>query len=110
MVLSNLAIAGTPLFASFPIRQALWEKLAVQSGSAAIWFGLASLGLWTAALRTLAVLTMAPEHTLWESNETWGQRLLIGIGLLVLLFFGLFPEWAQPFLANLPLMFQHLGK
>jgi multicomponent Na+:H+ antiporter subunit D len=110
VVLSNLALAGTPLLASFPVRQALWEKLAVQSLPAALWFALASLGLWTAALRSLAVLTMAPEHTLWELDETWSQRLLIGIGLVSLLAFGLYPQWAQTFLANLPSMFEHLGK
>ena len=109
-VLANLAMAGTPLFASFPVRQVLWEELAVQSLPAAIWFGMASLGLWIGALRSLAVLTMAPENTKWESRETWSQRLLIGIGLLALFFLGLFPQWAQPLLAILPLMFEHLGK
>jgi NADH:ubiquinone oxidoreductase subunit 2 (subunit N) len=110
LILSNLALAGTPLFASFPVRQILWEKLAAQSIPTAIWFGLASLGIWTAALRSLAVLAMAPDHTLWKLNETWSQRLLIGIGLVALLIFGIFPQWAQPFLANLPSMFEHLGK
>ena len=110
ILLSNLALAGIPLLASFPVRQALWEKLAAQSTPTALWFGLATIGLWAAALRTLAVLTMAPEHTLWESNESWAQRLLIGIGMAGLLFLGLYPQWAQPFLANLPLMFTHLGK
>jgi NADH:ubiquinone oxidoreductase subunit 2 (subunit N) len=109
-VLANLALAGTPLFGSFPVRQALWEALAVQSLPAAIWFGVASLGLWIGALRSLAVLTMAPENTEWESRETWSQRLLIGFGLLALFVFGLFPQWAQPLLANLPSMFEHLGK
>ncbi len=110
LVLANLAIAGSPLFASFPIRQALWEKLANQSIQDALWFALASLGLWTGALRALAVLVMSPENILWESKETWSQRLLIGIGVLGLLTFGLFPQWAQPFFANLPSMFAHLGK
>ena len=110
LVLSNLALSGIPLLASFPVRQALWEKLAAQSPSTALWFGLATLGLWAASLRTLAILTMAPEHTLWEVNENWSQRLLIGTGLVGLLFLGLYPQWAQPFLANLPLMFTHLGK
>jgi len=110
LILSNLALTGTPLFASFPVRQALWEKLAVQSLPAALWFGLATLGLWVGALRSLAVLTMAPKHTLWVSNETWEQRIMIGLGLFGLLMFGLFPQWAQPFLANLPAMFEHLGK
>jgi NADH:ubiquinone oxidoreductase subunit 2 (subunit N) len=110
LVLSNLALAGTPLFASFPVRQALWEMLAAQSLPAALLFGLSSLGLWISSLRCLAVLTMAPERTLWVSNETWEQRLMIGFGLLGLLVFGLFPQWAQPFLTNLPSMFEHLGK
>jgi len=109
-VLANLALAGIPLFASFPFRQALWEALAVQSIPAAIWFGIGSLGLWVGALRSLAVLTMAPENAKWESRETLGQRLLIGFGLLALFFLGLFPQWAQPLFANLPLMFEHLGK
>jgi multicomponent Na+:H+ antiporter subunit D len=110
VILSNLALAGTPLFASFPVRQALWEQLAVQSLPVALLFGLASLGLWVGALRSLAVLTMSPGNAGWEIHESWSQRLLIGAGLFLLLVFGLFPQWAQPLLANLPLMFEHLGK
>jgi formate hydrogenlyase subunit 3/multisubunit Na+/H+ antiporter MnhD subunit len=110
LVIANLALVGTPLLASFPVRQVLWEKLAVQSLPAALWFGMASLGFWIGALRSLAVLTMAPENTPWASRESWAQRLLIGIGLFTLFALGLFPQWAQPLLANLPAMFEHLGK
>jgi len=109
-ILSNIALAGAPLFASFPVRQVLWEQIAVQSLPAAIWFGVGSIGLWVGALRSLAVLTMAPEHTKWGSRESWGQRILIGSGILTLLIFGLFPQWAQPLFASLPLMFEHLGR
>jgi hypothetical protein len=84
--------------------------LAALSLSSALWFGLASLGLWIGALRSLAVLTMSPEALPWKSQETWDERILIGLGLLALFVFGLFPQWAQPFLANLPVMFEHLGK
>lgn len=115
VVLANLALAGTPLLAAFPVRQALWENLAAQSLSLAFWFGLASLGLWIVALRSLAVLTMFPEDSArppngWESHETWPQRILIAIGLFTLLLSGIFPQWAQPLLANLPAMFEYLGK
>lgn len=110
VVLSNLALAGTPLFATFPVRQALWEKLAAGSLPVAIWFGLASFGLWMAAMRSLAVLTMAPTQTPWVLNETWNQRVLVIIGLATLLIFGIFPQWAQSILANLPSMFENLGK
>jgi len=110
LVLANLALAGAPLLASFPIRQALWEKLAVQSLPDALWFGLASLGMWIGALRSLATLTMAPDGSSWEARENWSQRILIGVGVLGLLGFGLFPQWVQPFLSSLPSMFEHLGK
>ena len=110
IVLSNLALAGMPLLASFPVRQALWEKLAAQSFLSAILFGLASLGVLSAALRSLAVLTMAPQNSNWELNETWSQRIFLVLGLVALLAFGIYPQWAQPFLANLPFMFEHLGK
>jgi hypothetical protein len=53
---------------------------------------------------------MAPENTKWGFRESWSQRILIGSGLLTLLIFGLFPQWAQPLFASLPLMFEHLGK
>lgn len=110
LVLASLALIGAPLLASFPVRQVLWEKLALFSFSSALWFGLANMGLWISALRSLGVLVAAPEEKPWKSQESWDQRFLIGLGLLALFIFGLFPQWAQPLLANLPAMFQHLGK
>jgi formate hydrogenlyase subunit 3/multisubunit Na+/H+ antiporter MnhD subunit len=110
LVLANLALIGSPLMASFPIRQVLWENLATLSFPSAIWFGVASLGLWLGALRTLMALVQSQEDVPWKSNETWDQRVLIGIGLLGLFLLGLFPQWAQPLLSNLPAMFEHLGK
>lgn len=110
IILANLSLAGTPMLASFPVRQALWENLAAQSQSGALWFGFASLGLWTAAIRTLAVLNMAPENTSWETKESPAEKILIGAGIVTLLLLGLYPQWSQSFLANLPSMFEHLGK
>ena len=110
VILANLALAGIPLFANFPVRQALWENLAAQSVPAAVMFGISTIGLWAAALRSLAVLTMAPIKTEWKLGETWSQSLLIGLGIATLLVFGIFPQWAQPFLANVPSIFEHLGK
>ena len=110
LVLASLAVTGAPLMASFPVRQALWEKLAVISFPFAIWFGIANLGLWIGTLRSLATLVAAPAEVPWESREDWDQRILISLGLLALVIFGLFPQWAQPLLENLPNMFEHLGK
>ncbi len=110
VVFSNFTLAGMPLLAAFPARQALWQNLAAQSLSLALWFGLASIGLWIVALRSLAVLTMFPDHTPWASRETWPQRILLGVGLFGLFVSGIFPQWTQPLLANLPAMFEYLGK
>lgn len=107
---ANLTLAGMPLLAAFPARQALWENLAAQSLPLALWFGLGSLGLWIVALRSMAVLTMFSDDTKWASCETWPQRILLVIGLLGLFIAGLFPQWAQPLFANLPAMFDYLGK
>ncbi len=110
VVITHLSVCGMPLLASFPIRQALWSKLAEESANAAFWLGLSSLGLWFGAFRTLAVLTMSPENTPWQSHETWEQRILLGLGILAIIVLGLFPQWAQPLLANLPFIFEHLGR
>jgi formate hydrogenlyase subunit 3/multisubunit Na+/H+ antiporter MnhD subunit len=110
LVLANLSLIGAPLLASFPIRQLLWEKLAATSFPPAIWFGIASLGLWLGALRTLMALVQLQPDIPWKSSETWAQRILIGLGLLGLFVLGLFPQWVQPLLTNLPAMFEHIGK
>ncbi len=110
LALASLGLTGLPLTASFPIRQVLWENLAALSFPSAIWFGIASLGLWLGALRSLMALISSQADAPWKSNETWDQRILIGLGLFCLFLFGLFPQWAQPLFVNLPAMFEHLGK
>jgi len=110
LVLANLSTAGLPLLAGFPPRLALWEGLAGQSVTAAFWLLIGVLGLLFGALRTLAVLVMAPEKTAWAWNETWAQRIMLGIGAIGLFILGVFPQVARPLLVNLPLMFTHLGQ
>jgi formate hydrogenlyase subunit 3/multisubunit Na+/H+ antiporter MnhD subunit len=108
-ILAHLSLAGIPLLACFPIRQALWEGLARQSPGAAIWVLIGSLGLVTGALRNLAVLSMAAEGTRWEVHESWPQRIFLMLGALALILLGLFPQWATPLLTWLPSVFEHLG-
>lgn len=110
LVLTDLALTGAPLMASFSVRLTLWENLAALSLPAALWVGVASLGQWLGALRTLMALVTSPKDISWKLNETWVQRLLIGLGLLGLIALGLFPQLIQPFLSGFPAMFEHLGK
>jgi NADH-quinone oxidoreductase subunit N len=110
VVLAHFSVAGFPLLAGFPIRLALWEGLASQSLGVAFWFLIGILGLLTGATRTLAVLVMAPQGTSWELRERWGSGIMIGLGATALFILGIFPQIFRPIMANLPAMFEHLGK
>jgi formate hydrogenlyase subunit 3/multisubunit Na+/H+ antiporter MnhD subunit len=110
LVLAHFSVAGFPLLAGFPIRLALWEGLAAQSLNVAFWFLVGILGLLTGATRTLAVLVMAPQGSGWELHERWGAGILIGAGVLGLFVLGIFPQVTRLFLADLPAMFEHLGR
>ena len=110
LILAHLSVAGFPLLAGFPIRLALWEGLASQSLSVAFWFLIGILGLLAGAIRSLAVLVMAPQRTGWELKEQWGSGIMIGLGVIGLFILGIFPQLFRPILINLPAMFEHLGK
>ena len=110
LILAHFSVAGFPLLAGFPIRLALWEGLASQSVGVAFWFLVGILGLLTGATRTLAVLVMAPQGTVWELQERWGGGVLIGLGAIGLFLLGIFPQLFRPIMAILPAMFEHLGK
>jgi formate hydrogenlyase subunit 3/multisubunit Na+/H+ antiporter MnhD subunit len=110
VILAHLSTAGFPLLAGFPPRLALWEGLAVSSVLTALWLLVGVLGLLLGAIRTLAVLVMAPEYADWGWNETVVQGLMLGLGVLGLFILGVFPQVARPLLDNLPLMFIHFGQ
>lgn len=110
LVLAHLSMTGFPLLAGFPSRIALWQELAGQSLSISLWTFLGLLGLLIAAIRTLAVFVMAEEHTPWELNESWVQIAMLGLGVIGLFILGIFPQVLQPFIANLPALFDHLGQ
>lgn len=107
--LAHISLVGVPLLAGFPPYLALWQKLAAEALAPALWMAIANIGLWIPALRTLAVLNMAPNQAPWQSQETMLERVLLGVGCLVLFGLGVFPQWATPLLANLPFLFQNLG-
>ena len=77
---------------------------------AAYWLGIGIIGLLTSSFRTMAVLSMAEEYTSWELREDWLQGIMLGLGMIGLFVLGLFPQFVQYFLSNLPAMFEHLGR
>ena len=110
IILATLSTSAFPLLAGFPARLALWEGLARDSISAALWMGIGIVGLMTSAFRSLAVISMAEEYTGWEPRESLTQMLMLGLGMIGLFVLGLFPQTIQYFLSNLPAMFEHLGR
>jgi len=110
MIIATLSTGAFPLLAGFPARLALWENLARDSISSALWMGIGIIGLLISAIRSLAVISMAEEYTSWESRESLMQRIMLGLGVIGLFVLGLFPQAIHYFLADLPLMFEHLGR
>jgi formate hydrogenlyase subunit 3/multisubunit Na+/H+ antiporter MnhD subunit len=110
LTLAHLSMTGFPLLAGFPPRLALWQGLAGQSLVISFWVFLGLLGLLIALIRTLAVFVMAEENKAWELNESWIQMTMLGVGVIGLFILGMFPQVLQPFIINLPALFNHLGQ
>ena len=110
MIVASLSTGAFPLLAGFPARLALWEGLSRVSLEAALWMGIGIIGLLTSTFRSLAVISMAEEYTAWQSRESPTQMLMLGLGMIGLFIMGLFPQTLQFLLADLPLMFEHLGR
>jgi NADH-quinone oxidoreductase subunit N len=110
ITLAHLSMTGFPLLAGFPPRLALWQGLAGQSLAASFWVFVGLLGLLIAATRTLAVFVMSKEDKNWEWNESWVQTIMLGVGMIGLFIIGIFPQVLQPFIADLPTLFAHLGR
>jgi formate hydrogenlyase subunit 3/multisubunit Na+/H+ antiporter MnhD subunit len=105
-----LSMAGMVPLAGFPVQYSLWREVGEVSNLMGFWFGIGALGLLIGALRSAAVLVMAPPGAQWQSLEGWAERILLGLGILGLYLFGLFPQWSQIILASLPAVFERLGK
>jgi formate hydrogenlyase subunit 3/multisubunit Na+/H+ antiporter MnhD subunit len=110
MIVATLSTGAFPLLAGFPARLALWEGLSRVSVGAALWMAIGIIGLLISAFRSLAVISMAEEYTGWALRESPTQMTMLGLGMIGLFLLGLFPQSLQFLLANLPLMFEHLGR
>lgn len=110
MIVATLSTAAFPLLAGFPARLALWESLSRVSLGAALWMTVGIVGLLTSAFRSLAVISMAEQYTGWTPRENPTQMTMLGLGIIGLFILGLFPQTVQFILADLPLMFEHLGR
>jgi NADH:ubiquinone oxidoreductase subunit 2 (subunit N) len=109
VVLANLALAGMPLLAGFPVHLPIWEGMARNTLPLAFWVFIGSLGLFTSAIRVLFAFARATDGQPWEIHETRSQRILLVIGFGVLFVLGLFPQWGLILWIKLPAIFSHIG-
>jgi formate hydrogenlyase subunit 3/multisubunit Na+/H+ antiporter MnhD subunit len=107
---ASLSLAGVVPLVGFPVQYSLWQGLGQVSIPLGIWFGIGMLGLLVGGLRAALVLVTAPANTSWHSSESWGERILLGLGVVALFLLGLFPQWSRLILDNLPAVFERLGK
>ena len=110
LILAHLSMTGLPLLAGFPARLALWQELASQSLTLSFWALFGMLGLLLGAARTMAVFVMVEEDKAWELKESWMQMIMLGLGVIGLFLLGMFPQVLQPFIKDLPALFEHLGQ
>jgi formate hydrogenlyase subunit 3/multisubunit Na+/H+ antiporter MnhD subunit len=110
LVGAALSMAGMVPLVGFPVQYSLWRGIGEVSVSLGIWFGIGVLGLLVGALRTMAIIVSSPPGTPWQTMESWSERILSGLGIIALIFLGLFPQWTQIVLASLPTLFERLGK
>lgn len=106
---SHFSLMGMPLFASFPPVFAIWEGVAEENFLFAIWVGVGVASLLTGAIRSLAVLVMAPEDEGLSLGSHWSVMILISGGVFMLLVLGFFPQILQPLISRLSEAFSHLA-
>jgi NADH-quinone oxidoreductase subunit N len=107
---AGLSMAGMVPLAGFPIQFSLWRGVGEVSVPMGFLFGIGALGLLVGALRTASVLVTSSPGEQWKSLEGWAERILLGMGIAGLVLLGLFPQWSQVIFANLPAVFERLGK
>jgi NADH-quinone oxidoreductase subunit N len=115
VVVAQLALAGFPLLAGFPVHLALWETVGRQFRWAAMWSLLGSAGLMLAGLRSLVLLLTHSDNngikpqTSWKVSETRLEILLLVAGIIVLVAAGLFSQLYFSALTGLAQGLEHLA-
>jgi len=101
VVMGMLSLVGFPLLAGFPARWALLRLLAQIHPTAAIFLliGLGSVALVCARGLT-ALLTPIETQTSFELAEPRAAWPVYGLGIVLLLALGAFPQWLLPTLAR----------
>jgi NADH:ubiquinone oxidoreductase subunit 2 (subunit N) len=100
IVVCCLSMGGFPLLASFPAQSALLAKIAQQSVTVAGISMLGSIGMLVAGFRALAIFVNSNSEE-WLFQENRLSIIVLGVGVLLLLGLGFFPQLFSSSLINL---------
>ena len=98
---AQFSIGGLPIFAGFPLRIALIEELSLQSTTLA-WLTIIGIaGVWAGGIYSLFIFLLKPENPIEMRLPNKVLPVLLGIGVAVLIFLGLFPQLVSPMMVDL---------
>ncbi len=90
LILAQLSFAGFPLLAGFPLRLALWERLAQISITGVLWALVGAAALIAGSLRVLGVIATGKGDIQDNSREDLSQLVILILAILALFGVGLF--------------------
>jgi formate hydrogenlyase subunit 3/multisubunit Na+/H+ antiporter MnhD subunit len=100
IIVASLSIAGMPLLAGFPLREALFVNVGQRSLTVAIWSLIGSAGFIFCALRAFSsMLTSNEIH--WTIEEGWLNAVVLSVGIVALFILGFFPHVFLPEMIDL---------
>jgi uncharacterized BrkB/YihY/UPF0761 family membrane protein len=79
------------LLAGLPVRLEIFEQLASTSHYALIAAGIGTAGFIFSGIHLLSELVRSEERG-WHSAESWLQRIILVVGSVFLIAFGIFPS------------------
>ncbi len=103
--ISLLCLAGFPITAEFPAYLAIWQSLFLNFPLGGISALVGSLGILIGCVRTLAVMMRTEETMDQMAVETSYQKILLGVGILVIFIMGIFPQIFVPITFNMGITF-----
>lgn len=107
VLISLISITGFPLLASFPVRFELITWLGQASSSTLIWIAIGLGGFLIGVIR-LFIMSTAPDSNKRVINEKISEIVIIVIGVILLILFGLYPQLTAkmilPFSADIPVL------
>ncbi len=109
LTIAVFSLIGLPFTAGFTSITSLWQYLIQQFSLAAKITVLGSIGLIFGYLRAFSAMLQSTGNIPWEFREKTGERVLLIIASIALIFFGIFPQAYTSIMLNMGLTFLNLA-